>query len=305
MKNVIATGTGALFLAIIVNCSVSGVSAQPSLTQEPAEAEKLRRTSERAEKPRPRMGFVKTANFYLRDGKLVFGKLLSEDKNQVTIEQLDGSRVIVSTYSKRDIDTRTLRFKNVPEARYYAALGEYFYGRTWDFRDDPDDFIQAIRCYEKARQSILQTYGEDSEQVDEIDQKISQLEADRQVWIRQVQSRTRLKKLEFEAEIENRLAGLEDAVNAHRQQLDKVAEMTVGFEHLEKSVHEMNSYLSRQLAMLDDRTVSNRMLIDDFAYPRYYYRYYNPPYYYHKGRKPEDPNSHTERRRGRFGPGSD
>jgi hypothetical protein len=260
------------------------------------------------------MGSIKTANFYLRDEKLVFGKLLSEDKNQVTIEELHGSSVIVSTYSKRDIDTRTLRLKNVPEARYYVDLAEYFYARTWDFRDDPDDFIQAIRSYEKARQSTILTYGEDSEKVDEIDRKISQLEADRQVWIKQVQSRARLRKLEFEAEIENRLAGLEDVVNAHSRELDKVAEMTVGFERLERSVQEMNRHLSQQLAVLDERTASNRRLLDDFTYGRYYYRYYSSPYYYRyepvphyypRKHKPDDPNSRTERRRSRFNRGSD
>ena len=45
--------------------------------------------------------------------------------------------------------------------------------------------------------------------------------APRQVWSREVESRAKLKKLELEAEIENRIKQLEDKVNASIQQIDK------------------------------------------------------------------------------------
>ncbi len=115
------------------------------------------------------------ANFYLRDGKLVFGKLVSEEKNKITVERLDESRIVVSTYSKREIDSRTLQVRSIAEAAYYIELAEYFSGRTWDFRDDPDDFIQAIRCYEKAKRFLAETQGPDSEKIDEINKKIEHL----------------------------------------------------------------------------------------------------------------------------------
>jgi tetrahydromethanopterin S-methyltransferase subunit G len=245
------------------------------------------------------------ADFYLRDEKLVHGRLISEDRNKVTIEELSGSTIVVSTYSKRDIDTRTLRIKNVPEARYYADLGEYFHGRTWDFRDDPDDFIQAIRSYETARRALAETYGEESERLDEINRKIERVKADRAVWIREAESRARLKKLEFEAEIENRLAGLENAVDAQNRELDKVAGIQAGLERLERDFYETSRHLSGQLAVLDDRTASNRRLLDDFTYGQYYYRYYSSPYYYPRQHKPEDPNSRTKRRRGKLNRGFD
>jgi type I site-specific restriction endonuclease len=228
------------------------------------------------------------ADFYLRDGKLVFGKLVSEDKNKITIERLDGSRIVVSTYSKREVDTRTLQTKSVPESKYYLDLAEYFSGRTWDFRDDPDDFIQAIRCYEKAKRFLAETQGPDSEKIDEINKKIEQLQAERQVWIREVESRAKLKKLEFEAMIETRINELEDKVNASSQRVDKsvarfdkmIAEMKDNYQKMASSISEINKAMSRQWEALEYRIETNRRLFDRWGrwypiqpYPyRWYYR---------------------------------
>jgi len=184
MKNIIAVSTGAFVLVIAFSCCLSSLYAQASRSLKPAETERRASgTVQRSTSPRARTDFVKMANFYLRDGKLVFGKLLSEEKNKITVERLEESRIVVSTYSKREIDSRTLQTRNVPEVRYYIELAEYFSGRTWDFRDDPDDFIQAIRCWEKAKQSIAETQGQDSERIVEINKKINRVQADRKVGV--------------------------------------------------------------------------------------------------------------------------
>jgi len=239
---------------------------------------------------RPRINPTKIVAFHLRDGKLIFGKLLAEDKNKVTVERLEESRIVVSTYSKREIDPRTLDTKNVPEYKYYLDLAEYFSARTWDFRDDPDDFIQAIRCYEKAKQSVADSYGQDSERIAQIEQSLKRIKADKDVWISQVQSRAKLKKLEFEAEVENRLKELEDKVNALNQQigesiqrLDKVvADMKSSYQKLEQNIAGIDQNIIRQLSILDDRIEATRRLIDPWSRTRYpgfyYYRPYNRPF---------------------------
>jgi len=299
MKSIILTNTGAFILAIASNCCFLGspfcygsrnetppaLYAQTNQNREPVITKQTAgETPPIAKKPRPRVNFVKVANFYLRSDELVFGKLVSEDKNKITIEQLDESKIVVSTYSKREIDIRTLVTKNVPEANYYLELAEYFSGRTWDFRDDPDDFIQAIRCCEKAKQSVVETRGQDSEKIDEINHKIKQLEADRLVWAREVESRARLKKLEFEAEIAKRLKKLEDKVSANTQQVNEsTANIKDYCQKLEKSIFGMNKDLSQRLQIVEERVRTNRRLIDDIAYTRYYYhyhRYYSPRLYY-------------------------
>jgi len=217
-------------------------------------------------------------DFYLRDSeKLVFGKLVLEDRNKITVERLDESRIIVSTYSKREIDARTLRTKNIPEAKYYLELADYFSGKTWDFRDDPDDFIQAIRCWEKAKQSIAETQGQDSERIVEINKKIKRLQADRKVWVREVQSRAKLKKLEFEATIETRIKELEDKVAASSQQVDEtMTNMKDNQQKLERGISEIGGVLSGRLEMLEDVVEINSRIIDRIDrtlnyYPQYYY----------------------------------
>jgi hypothetical protein len=234
---------------------------------------------------RSKTNWVKVADFYLRDDTPVSGKLVSDDKNMITIEEPNASRIVVSAYSKRDVDTRTLRIRNVPEARYYTDLAEYFHSRTWDFRDDPDDFIQAIRCYERARRSLAAVYGDDSNQLEEIEREIAKLHADRQVWVREVESRTRLKKLEFEAGLERRLEELETAAGRNAEKLDELAVMKIEFEEFQKNLFEADTYVSRQLAVLDSHVASNTRRLNNIGLGGYRYRYYYypPGNYYQRG----------------------
>jgi hypothetical protein len=231
---------------------------------------------------KPRTTVVKMTDFYLREGKLMFGKLVSEDKNKVTIEQLEGSAIVVSTYSKREIDPRTLQTRTIPEYKYYMDLAEYFSGRTWDFKDDPDDFIQAIRCYQMAKQLMAATEAQGNERIEQINERIKQLQADREVWTREAQSRAELKKLEFQAEFEKRFKELEDKVNASSQKvnesverLDKViTEMQNNHKKLEQNISVMGQDISRQFNVLADRIEASRRMVDPFYFaPRYRYPY--------------------------------
>lgn len=275
MKHIVTIITGTFILLAAFRCFSNAYAqtarSESNIEKEQTVVETPRKTT------RPRMDFVKMVDFYLRDSeKLVFGKLVLEDRNKITVERLDESRIIVSTYSKREIDARTLRTKNIPEAKYYLELADYFSGKTWDFRDDPDDFIQAIRCWEKAKQSIAETQGQDSERIVEINKKIKRLQADRKVWGREVQLRAKLKKLEFEATIETRIKELEDKVAASSQQVDEtMTDMKDNRQKLERGISEMDRVLSERLEMLEDVVETNSRIIDRIArtlnyYPRYY-----------------------------------
>lgn len=301
--------TGALIFVVFFSCCFSDACAQASQNQTAVQTKQIAAgtahqsdallckdvaKTEPAKKSTLRMSFVKTADFYLRDGQLTSGKLVSEDKNKIVIERLEESKVVVSTYSKREIDSRTLHIRNVPEYKYYLDLAEYFAGRTWDFRDDPDDFIQAIRCYEKAKQSVEETRLE-PEKIEQINEKIKQLQADRGVWTREVESRARLKKLEFEATIETRIKELEDKVNANSQYLydgierldEFMADMKGDYQKLEEGVSGMNKDMSRQLEILEGRIEANRRLIDS--------RWRSRPYYYYPYRRKSRPDDNNGR----------
>lgn len=279
MKNIIAITTVAI-LTLALSCFPT-LYAQVSQKQQLLKRNQANLESEPAERPRPRMDSVKTVNFYLKNGRLVFGKLVSEDRNKVTVEQLNESRIVVSVYGKRDIDIRTLRTKNVLEYRYYIDLAEYFHAKTWDFRDDPDDFIQAIRCYEKAKQLLLETQNQDSEKTEQINEKITQLQTDRQVWTREVQSRLKLKSLELEVAVESRLKELEDKFDTNSRQINETIErldnIITGMENNQRTlgdnISEIDKNVSRQLRTLQDQIETNRRLINRLSY---FWDYYPP-----------------------------
>ncbi|MEE9371208.1 MAG: hypothetical protein V3W45_07045 [Sedimentisphaerales bacterium] len=282
MKKIITISPAVLICALALSY-VSNAFTQASQNENTAETkQEIPVTTQNDEKQRQRVNFVKTADFYLRTGKLISGKLLSDDRNKITVEKLEGSAIVVSTYSKREIDSRTLRIRKVPEYKFYLELAEYFSGRTWDFRDDTDDFIQAIRCYEKARESIVETQGQDSEKIEQIDQSLEKLRADKQVWTKEVESRAELKKLEFEAEIESRIEELENKVNGNIQQVNEsverlneiAADIEDNYQNLQEDIAEIDKNLTRQLKILEDRIEDNRRLINrSRRHPWLYYPY--------------------------------
>ena len=282
MRNIITICTAVLILSLALSY-VSNAFTQASQNENTAETkQEIPVMTQNDEKQRQRVNFVKTADFYLRTGKLISGKLLSDDRNKIIVEKLEGSAIADFTYSKREIDSRTLRIRKVPEYKYYLELAEYFSGRTWDFRDDTDDFIQAIRCYEKARESVVETQGQDSEKIEQIDQSLEKLRADKQVWTKEVESRAELKKFEFEAEIESRVEELEDKVNANIRQVNEsverlnriAADIEDNYQNLQESIAEIDKNLTRQLKMLEDRIEENRKLIDrNRRHPWLYYPY--------------------------------
>ncbi|UCG57630.1 MAG: hypothetical protein JSU70_22535 [Phycisphaerales bacterium] len=241
--------------------------------------------SARARTSRQRANLVRTVDFHLRTGDLVFGKLVDEDRNKISVERVAESKILVSTYSKREIDSRTLQTKTVPEYKYYLDLADRFSRQTWDFRDDPDDFIQAIRCCEKAKQSMEGSVSQDAEKLAEIDKKIKKLQADREVWAREVESRAKLKKLEFEAEFEKRFDQLEEMVKTSSEKVDEtvtrldgsITEMEGFQQRLDQNLAMMDARLAQELNVMANRIEANTSLIDPF---RMYLRTRRPFGYY-------------------------
>ncbi|GAG15253.1 unnamed protein product, partial [marine sediment metagenome] len=189
-------------------------------------------------------------------------------------EQLKKSSIVVSVYGKRDIDIRTFRTMNILEYRYYIDLAEYFHAKTWDFRDDPDDFIQAIRSYEKAKRLLLETQGQDNGKIEQINEKIKQLQEDREVWTKEVQSRQKLKSLELQVAVEARLKDLEDNFDINSRQINETIErldkIITGMENnqqsLGDSISEIDKNVSRQLRTLQGQIETNRRLINRLNY---------------------------------------
>lgn len=276
MKTTITISAGILLFVSALYCS-----AATDTNQSPVEAEdEAMQTSQQTDRSSKRLDFVKMVDFYLNDGTFVSGKVISEDRNKIVVEEVQEGGMAASVYGKREINSRTLRTKGTLEYKYYSDLAEHFSARTWDFQNDPDDFIQAIRCYEKAKELLANTERQDTE-TNQINEKMKQLQADREVWTREAESRAKLKKLEFEATFEKRLKDLESKLNTVSQQLDKsmqqldstVAAVQDNYQRLETNISRINEDITRQLRNLEDRITDNERLFDRRWWtPRYYYR---------------------------------
>ena len=221
-------------------------------------------------KSRAKLDLVTMVDFYMRDGNTVSGKLLSDDATQLVVEQPFESTVITKNYSKREVDTRTVRTRPMPEWQYYVKLAEYFSAKTWDFVDDPDEFIGAIRSYEKAKQS-LQSGGADNEKIADIDKSIKKVQDDRDVWTREVESRAKLKKLEYDAEAENRLKKLEHTItegnvklNESIKSIDKTAEgLKNDYKNMDKAIGDLNKDTVKQINGLQAQINDHLALINN------------------------------------------
>jgi hypothetical protein len=222
-------------------------------------------------KPRPKVDAVTMVDFYMRDGNSVSGRLLSDDTTQIVVEQPFDNTVVTKTYSKKEVDTRSIRTKPMAEWQYYVKLAEYFSAKTWDFVDDPDEFIIAIRSYEKAKQ-LLTSSGADNDKIEDIEKALKKVKDDRDVWTREVEPRAKLKRLEYDAEAENRLKKLEKSIGESNvkmieslKSIDKTSEVLKSdYARIEKTVGDFNKDTVKQMNDLqvqinDSRVLTNQL----------------------------------------------
>ncbi len=221
---------------------------------------------------------VRTADFYLKDGTLIFGKVIEDDRNKITLEKLEGSTLVAVTYSRNQIQPRSIQIKNVPTAKFYADRGDYFAGKTWDFKDDPDDFILAVRAYEQAKLAVDTSSPLGAEKAKELDAKIEALRKDREVWAREIEGRAKLKELEFQAEYLNRFSEMQDQIDAGNKKLDAsvsrleetISQSEEGRQTLEQNFMTLDQDVRQQLAMMADQLEAMRRMIDPFYRPGIY-----------------------------------
>jgi len=230
---------------------------------------------------------VRMVSFFLKDGKMVSGREITVDSNKITVAELINSHIVVNTYSTREIDIKSRTVRVIPEIDYYEELAVYFASRTGDFRDDPDDFIQAIRFYEKARNVLIEADRGDSPKADEIQRKIAALQADRQVWVRETQDRAELRKLEIQATLNDRIQLLQEENDKSKDYLEKLA---AELKILRQDILLLSRDISLSMSRLEEETISNRREMDELWRRRsasYFYGspalQYPPRIYYQPG----------------------
>jgi cell fate (sporulation/competence/biofilm development) regulator YlbF (YheA/YmcA/DUF963 family) len=254
--------------AVIVGGLVLLVSGLAASVEEPNKGAAVSETPMPVLKPRARAATVTMVDFYMRDGNSVSGRLVSDDPTQLVVEQPNESAIVTKSYSKKEVDTRTVRTRPMQEWQYYVKMAEYFTSKTWDFIDDPDDFIEAIRCYEMAKQ--LLEGSPDTERIAEIDKALKKVRADKEVWTKEVESRANLKKMEYQAEAENRLKKLEANIAAGsvklaesiRNQDKTIEDLKSADKNLDKAIADLNKSIVKQIENLQRQINDNLVLTD-------------------------------------------
>ncbi len=224
------------------------------------------------EQPKPN-GNVRIKTFYLRNGRLIMGRAILEDKNQITIEELNLSPIAVSMYARKQIASGTMHTQVMSELDYCLKFAPHFAAKAWDFKNDPDDFIQAIRLYEKAKQLLSQAPEPDPHQISEIDQKIAMVKADRQIWITEAKSRAELSKLQTQALIDQRMDELKQEITNNTAEVAAIRQtLDDQYKDLERRISDFDKIfedLYRTLQQLADDIDANTADIREL---RRYYR---------------------------------
>ena len=214
------------------------------------------RDVKRTSSPRKKLENVRLTSLYLRNGKLVSGRVVSEDSNKITVAEIIGSQIVVNTYGVRELELKTRSVKIKLEFEHYEELAVYFAGRTGDFRDDPDDFIQAIRFYEKAKYLLADASPNIyADKIREIEKKIDAINAERKVWIREIKSRTELKQLELQATINERIRELRDENTKYEEQLETIV---ADMDNIRDNFDILDRNISWNIQKLEEETMANQ-----------------------------------------------
>lgn len=184
----------------------------------------------------PRTNRVRLMTFTLVDSRTIIGRVISEDKIQITVNYPHHGKLVTETFSRQQIIPETVGYRNSLAFNYWKETAEYFVSKTWDFENDPDEFISAIRCYENALEIAKKQRGPDHELVREIEAQIEDLQSQRNRWQAEAKKRAEMKSLEFEAGFEKKFETLTDIIEQQASSLAyvqrKLSEVLTSMEKL-------------------------------------------------------------------------
>jgi len=272
---------GIIKIPIVVNALLAVVCMSLFPPAAPAQSGRTNRaevndTNIKRTSYRKKLENVRLTSLYLRNGKLVSGRVVSEDSNKITVAEVVGSQIVVNTYGVRELELKTRTVKIKLEFEYNEELAGYFASRTRDFRDDPDDFIQAIRFYEKAKYLLADASPSIyADKIKEIEKKIDAIDAERNVWIREVKSRTELKQLELQATINERIKELQDENTKYKKQIETII---ADMDDIKDNFDILDQNVSWNIQKLEEEAIANQYEVDQLwrrRSPVYLYDNYN------------------------------
>jgi len=223
--------------AIVMGLCVSVISAAfsaPAMSAETAPVAATATASGNADSNtpvrRPPMEMIRLISFRLRDGRMASGRVVSDDRAQVTVSEPAGGVFVATSYSRLDMEPRSISYQTVSEYQYWMNMAQYFESRTWDFRDDADEFAQALRCYQTAHKVAVSSMGEGGPVARDVELRISKLLDSRKRWIEDAKPRAEMAELELKSTLGERLDEISNAVNSLRVEVERVSRLQAGQE---------------------------------------------------------------------------
>lgn len=225
-------------------------------------------------------------------GRKITGRLISDTDDVMKVKVLGAGEIGYSWKLINNVKRRT-----VTRDVYYEMVGDYYANRTWDFKNDLEDFIQARKSYARA---LL--YAKSDERKAELREKYENIQQEREEWQRENVKQEQLRKAEKEADTaelqkeltRQKLDNLE-SIQAYRRRIiqleDAVGQLSREVQYLRSVVYELEDELSDLESVF-------------YRYGRGYY--YSYPYYprwpdrNHRDRW-DDRRDHDGRRGGRGG----
>ena len=222
---------------------------------------------------------VRLVSFILNSGQRVGGRVESEDAFEIRLSEIKDAEIVSSKYYKNDIDKKSIIYKNVSGLDYWRDTGDYFLQKVWDFQNDPDEFIQAVRCFEKAKILVQDAVGAGHKLAAELNDKISRINADMQKWSEQAKTRAEMRNLETLAALDSKLQQFQEqiaenskAVSDLRQEIKNVSAASGSYEQLRDKVNDADIWMR----VFEQRIIKLESDMDNFwrwnrNQPRYYY----------------------------------
>jgi hypothetical protein len=145
-------------------------------------------------------------------------------------EMLYSGKILPSSYSRLDMEPRSINYQTVSEYQYWMNTGQYFESRTWDWQDDADEFAQALRCYQTAQDLATAGMGAGSTAAQDADERVRKVLESRQKWIETAKPRAEMAELELKSTLAQRLDNINKSLLALQSNVDGLNQSRANYE---------------------------------------------------------------------------
>ena len=232
-------------------------------------------------------------SFNLNDGRRINGRVIKKGPETIEIAQMTNNQMTLAKYSRQEMNQTSVTYRNVSSLDYWREAGQYFLDRVGDFQNDPDDFLQAIRCFEKAKTIAENSLGPNHKLIEELQKQITQTKVEMDRWVELIKPRAELRKLETLATIDVQLEQLKKQSQTNTENIAQIQQKIGSFPDFAQKYNN----LSNSINTLESQNRSFAQQIDrlkDDIYDLWRYYRNRTIYYYSRPRIDETDNNDSD-----------